>query len=628
MTGPDTDSTDSHAQSIRIGFLGSEGSGKTCFLAALNWLANDQENAPFSMAAADSQTQVVFNELDKAFRKHRLPAPTHRTDDLVFDLRYGKRQYRITTHDIEGEAFKRVGDEMQTDDPIFADLEASDVLLVFLDADRDVKNADPESTRIAAISKLLKRFDMAGKHKRVAVLLTKADVVGVDSSSPAEASRFLKENLPALYKQLSSEIHESDVFFLAAIGHGELESGRDPRPIGFKELLDWIQAGFAARDARRRRRIGFRVALACIVALVCAAGAYTMLLRQQEKADEIVSDKNASAKEVHDNLGRASRDWQQQVAEELSGKARQRIESATSWREIEGFYKNDFLPAYEELPYSLRSDLREAETQLKDRAESLFAEEIGRHASDGNADDVEKMADQYGMLVKEGTFPGKRGFEIAKAKEEAFNKRKRTAKVEIKNIVIGHGDRNALQKKTTLVDGFQYYSDSERKEAKRAAEMSRLFQSNAKYSVSSISAGTLVERGKLNPLSNRTFIRISIGDKQVETEIKKAEHPEWGNLPEISWEVGKPILVEWFWKEKVGYAVPIATMRFDGSSTTLLKMLTADSLNPSGHHQQPKLQGARAEFEARCGGFDNPADDLEVFEKYIDPGTYWTDDNP
>ena len=238
------------------------------------------------------------------------------------------------------------------------------------------------------------------------------------------------------------------------------------------------------------------------------------------------------------------------------------------------------------------------------------------------------MADQYGIMVKDGTFPGKQGFEITKAKDEAFSKRKRSASVVIKNIVIGHGDRDALQKKTTLVEGFQYYSDSERKEAKRAAELSRMFQANAKYSISSISAGTLVERGKLDPLSNRTFIRISVGDEQVETEIKKAEQPEWGNLPKISWEVGKPILVEWFWKEKVGYAVPIATMRFDGSSTTLLRMLTVDALNPSGHHQQPRIVGGNAIFQVECEEFGNPADDLEVFEKYIDPGTYWTDDNP
>lgn len=631
MANLNTPQADFHSQSLRIGFLGSEGSGKTCFLAALNWLANDQENAPFSIAAVNSPTQVIFNELNKAFREHRLPAPTHRTDDLVFDVRYGKRQYRITTHDIEGEAFKRVGNEMQTDDPIFADLEVSDVLFVFLDAERDVKNADSESARIDAIGNLLKRFDMAGKHKRVAVLLTKADVIGIDSPSPAEAARFLKEHLPALYKQLDSEIHESAVFFLAAIGHGELADGRDPQPMGFPELLDWIQAGFDALEARQRRRRCLRITAGCLVALVCAAGLYATHSRKQKAADEIVANPDASVAELRENLKQASQDAQQQVSEELGRKARQLIENAKSWEDVATFYKEQFSPTYKNLSDSLREPLRAEQVQLRDRAESLFADDIRKRAETGDDVGVDKMADQYGKLVEEGAFPGKRGSEIAKAKEESLNHRKRAAKRIINNIVIGSGDRQLLQKKTTLVDDFQFYSESEREEAKRATELSRRFQSNAKYSLSKISIGTLEKRKSYDLLlSNRTFVRISVGNEDRETAIKTAEHPEWSKselsqCSEVTWETGQPILVEWFWKEKVGYSVPIATKRFEGSSLSMLEMLTTESLDLSDHKQRPKMNGSSADFKVKCDGFDDPSQDLYIFKKYIDPGTYWED---
>lgn len=615
---------DSHTYSLKIGLLGSEGSGKTCFLAALNWLANLPENAPFSLAAADSPTQVVFNELGKAFKEHRLPAPTHRKDDLVFDLRYQGRQYRITTHDIEGEAFKRVGNEMQTDDPIFADLAESDILLVFLDAERDVRNADSDSARIAAIEKLLGRFDMAGTQKRVAVLLTKADEVNGQSSqtTPSDAAGFLKEHLPSLYRQLDSEIHESAVFFLAAIGHGELAEGRDPQPRGFPELLNWIQAGFDAREDRRKRRAGLRIAGMCLVALACAAGLLAMRAERQKKADETIE--NGTPGEIQANLGQASREKQQQVADDLSRRSCQLIDSTTSWREVEAFYKNEFSPAYEKLPLSLRGDLREAKAQLQERAETLFAEAILKSAEEGNVEDVDKLADQYGKLVEDGTFPGRKGAALTRAKDEAFSKRKRAAMMEIKNIVLGRSDRSSLQKKTMLVESFQYYSPSEKTEAKRATELSRRFQSNVKYKLTAIGVGTLKKRGKLDPLK-RTLIRIAVDDNNYETEPVRAETPKWDKTLEFAWELGQAVVVEWCWKEPGLYSVPIARKQIGGSSTSLLEMLTTESLDLSDHLQRPQTAGQNADFWIKCEGFENPAEDFELFQKYIDPGTFWED---
>ena len=286
-TKPDKRATELH--------VGSEGSGKTCFIAALNWLANARTDSPFSMSASDTASQLLLNDYMKAFRAHEFPAPTHRVDDLRFDLRYRNHAYRITVRDYEGEVFKKVGEEMRTDDPVFSDLQGCDLLLVFLDSAKDVENAPADSPRLGAVDKILSRFDMSGHCKKVALILSKADIVGVDTKRKTDAAVFLKKHQPFLYTRIADEGHDAAVFFLAAIGHTGLQEGRDPDPFGFESLFDWIQEKFMGKHSRVSRAILRAFFLFVIVGAISVSAIFAFKNWRKDLANKKIDDPNTSS---------------------------------------------------------------------------------------------------------------------------------------------------------------------------------------------------------------------------------------------------------------------------------------------------------------------------------------------
>ena len=65
---------------IRVCLLGSEGSGKTCFLAGLAILGEPNRASPLTVTPTDQVTASYLDELANTLRRQEWPPPTNMTN--------------------------------------------------------------------------------------------------------------------------------------------------------------------------------------------------------------------------------------------------------------------------------------------------------------------------------------------------------------------------------------------------------------------------------------------------------------------------------------------------------------------------------------------------------------------
>lgn len=261
--------------------LGSEQSGKTCFLAGLGILSEGDRPSDI-MLSSEGESKKMIRELSAIFRAQEWPAGTTMEHNFMGTLRYKRRDIKIHMVEYAGEQF-REGFSGGREKPqnLLNALNHSQFLLLALDPhvelardeilassneDRDRYHARLDSLMEALVQKQRERD---GKDPfQVGLLITKADLLGEDVTHPEQAEAYVKKTAPNFYQKLSREFKDLRTFAVSAVGrterdaNGRMIPAKDLEPWGYEHVFNWV-LGEIKRKKRKSRII--RVFLGIII---------------------------------------------------------------------------------------------------------------------------------------------------------------------------------------------------------------------------------------------------------------------------------------------------------------------------------------------------------------------------
>ena len=208
---------------LKVAIIGTSGSGKTCFIAAMRWLGECGSNARFISEGANGDSKNYLDDLHKKVNAGEVPPGTPKEFKLEFSERYvlseGKPPSLIdfSLRDFKG------GDlsALDTNSPLLQSWTQCDLLMVLLDIENVQKQGTELQDNLRDLSSVLMRKEMDARQKRLAVVITQADKGGfsVERHSPEEAEGFLDENLPPFFDRIKKcRFKETKCFLLASIG--------------------------------------------------------------------------------------------------------------------------------------------------------------------------------------------------------------------------------------------------------------------------------------------------------------------------------------------------------------------------------------------------------------------------
>ena len=242
---------------LKVAIIGTSGSGKTCFIAAMRWLGECGTNARFISEGANGDSKNYLDDLHKKVNAGEVPPGTPKEFQLEVSERYvpsgGNQPSKIdfSLRDFKG------GDlsALDADSPLLQSWTQCDLLMVLLDIE-NVQNQGAElQDNLRDLSSVLMRKEMEAHQKRLAIVVTQADKGGFSEGrhAPEEAEVLLEKNLPVFFERIKKcRFKETKCFLLASIGLEpeidadgksrvpEVDGAREWHPFGYEELFDWI----------------------------------------------------------------------------------------------------------------------------------------------------------------------------------------------------------------------------------------------------------------------------------------------------------------------------------------------------------------------------------------------------
>ena len=283
-------------QQYNVTLIGTEGTGKTCFLAGLAILGFDPiRGAPFQIFPPDEETKRYLNNLRDTLQNGSWMPPTNISTFISFDLVFSqiKTELRLQILDYSGENFRKAFTELTPDEAAqsFSEhLTASKVVLLLLDAN-ELASISSEEQRRTVSQKIRAQF-AAVNGKVVAgadigVLITKSDTIpalkgaaGKSDHGSNDAEQFVKEHLGDDFKKMLRRVAKiggfqdirnidiRQVVFFPVSAVGTTENGKPVKdglkPYGYDVVFQWV--------AERPERLwNTRVLSATMFALLCIA---------------------------------------------------------------------------------------------------------------------------------------------------------------------------------------------------------------------------------------------------------------------------------------------------------------------------------------------------------------------
>src|SRR5579884_370907 len=236
----------------RIGLFGRRGVGKTTFLTMLYREAVGGRLPRLRLAAADARTADYLS--DKVLQLEAgqpLPATLGETE-LRFHLYHGETRLELLIKDYQGEHVA-VGRQ----EPIREFLRDCDAVWLCLDV---LDTATPESLLCAEqeVEQLVEDYLTAepegALHRPMAVVLTKADLLGHDAPPPDE---LVREQFEMTRHALATHFPRHEMFAVSSLG-GTLEGKPavfTPQPVGLEGPLVWLAKVLRQQDLARLEQL-------------------------------------------------------------------------------------------------------------------------------------------------------------------------------------------------------------------------------------------------------------------------------------------------------------------------------------------------------------------------------------
>ena len=635
---------------LKVAIIGTSGSGKTCFIAAMRWLGECGTNARFISEGANGDSKNYLDDLHKKVNAGEVPPGTPKEFKLEFSERYASSEGKPPSQiDFSLRDFKG-GDlsALDANSPLLQSWTQCDLLMVLLDIENVQKQGAELQDNLRDLSSVLMRKEMDAHQKRLAIVVTQADKGGFSEErhAPEEAEAFLDENLPVFFERIKEcRFKETKCFLLASIGLEpeidadgksrvpEVDGKREWHPFGYEELFDWICA-FQNEEASARFWAWFWTKsrpYAAVLAVLALGGVvwcgvvshqqHNALLRYEghstldekaeatwemsdkdsiDKVEERIRDYKAESEKTHDEASLRSL---------LSGskafreKARISEEQETRFKEID----NRVADRLEEILFEQIKDAMEHE--YYDPARIL----IGRYRKD------QVISRNYQVEVK--SYDNKL----------VTNKRLKE-KLAIAYYDVGAaGNTTRMNEKLVKIREFNYPDGKDKEDALMAVEaMEKLIQ-RRKFEITQINACGLEK-----DLVTYVLIATGVGANKdlkeyndegdglpVETKEVKSKDPQWNDermlRTDLSWTPGQSIRVEWRRNPWYKTNKCIASLTVMEDWLGLLRIL----------QPQVRMRTDDDDFEPRititCKEFSDPAKCLELIERYVIPGTYWTE---
>lgn len=611
----------------KISLIGSEGSGKTCFLAGLRWLSSPTEATPFTMTGRNQQSQEYLEFLHSALESGHCPPPTHKIDNLDLTAGYKKRWFNIKVQDAPGEDFKRAALSGDDKHPIIVNILESQYILICLDVDRDVRNRAPHLDRIEAIFAVLHRNQDVCKSKKIAILLTKADASGIPQEewTDSSASSFLKKYNSSLVQKLDDCSLDFNVFFVASLG-SPMTNNEPPKPYGYDQIFAWL-SNKRSQMAVESFLTGHRRAVWAVAILVLGlVGVWIFMYFSEKHNIEIARDPTALEKIKVVAISKISDEGTKRaIIDERLSNFKEELQHASSvdrYHELYGRIADNC--AKITMSVTQEKMFKELQQEISERLEDEYIRHLEDFAHTKNRDEFDKMLGLYYGDKFSSRNKSEHVADLAKQIEDGLMAgKKRTIGAIVVDCNLSH--RDDLLHKMKEVEDFASsasISESEKKEMRQAVADMKKIMSNIKYKI------TFVQSGKLSHRGWNSYLRIKIGARENEGEHKippeeysVGVEPAWGCVETIKWEVGDPIEVrwrcnKWYWLRRN----EVASCKISGDCFALLNLLSCPCMltaTKEGYFQDGPY------LKVECEDFPDAKESKRLIEKYLVPGGYW-----
>ena len=644
-----SDKKETIEKALKITLIGSEGTGKSAFLAGLAVLGLDPMNPQYNLYPHNHVTSAYLNTLRESFIIHNSwPPPTLVTQLLDFDLTINNTKLNLVTIDYGGELFREAFNQMKPEDmQVFSDhLRQSEVLLFLVDAEEVVaaqnngkKFALDEKLRanLTAVHESCKEFAKNNQDKfnemELCIVLTKADRVpelaGAEqdfSIARAFGEKYFGKMLEGKVEGIKTE--NIRYFAVSSIGKNALDPTGQTfipghiQPEGYDHLFTWI----SERGKRRFNRwliatMVFMLVVAAIIGFTCLGGKVTVdeLHQQQiDKALEILKNENVPA------IDRLINGDVKSTKDESVTKTRQKLfeshkvdllaelenshESKTiielrdkikSEKEVIGepLWETDLQNILDQCNSQVEEiDFNEV-TVLYENHNELFGEKANaflvNHPKSKHKSDVEEYIHQY---------------EVSEIK---------VAKRAIAAIPVTPG---TIQDKVEKINGYlskfeKNIGAAEKAKIEMAVKMANTFKEKRQYTVKIINTGQFS-----SSRAQKILIKVNNQDL-LRTEDKKGTTVQLNRDFTFNWKYGEPIefvllgyegLGHWKYKE-------FASLRLDGFEAIKSFARSKIKLNALRGEKYHGPDGFFITFEQSLYSQDQ----WEAFENYIAPGKAW-----
>lgn len=305
-TGKPAQKQEKKSSLIRICILGSEGSGKTCFLAGLAVLGEPNRPTSLSVMPADQGTARYLDELANTLRRHEWPPPTNMTSVLTIRVGVERSLIEIVVVDYPGEDFREALRTLRYEqiETLYEHYSQADSILLLFDPHTDLlasgtvseRQIERQMAHLRAIADIwaercAKQPGGAHSHVDVGVVLTKCDTVP-QLLTPPQAKSYFRTHAVGLDQKIRQNADQVKYFALSAIG--AQHDGKAPnephassdwtlQPFGYDQLFQWIRQRHARRRSRRRRLAMWGTALA-LLAVFATYSVYRFSSRSHIKA--------------------------------------------------------------------------------------------------------------------------------------------------------------------------------------------------------------------------------------------------------------------------------------------------------------------------------------------------------
>lgn len=635
---------------LKVAIIGTSGSGKTCFIAAMRWLGECGTNARFISEGANGDSKKYLDDLHKKVNAGEVPPGTPEEFNLEFSERYafseGKppSQIDFSLRDFKG------GDlsALDANSPLLQSWTQCDLLMVLLDVENAQKQGAELQNNLRDLSSVLMRKEMDAHQKRLAIVVTQADKGGFseDLHAPEEAEAFLDENLPVFFERIKEcRFKETKCFLLASIGLEpeidadgksrvpEVDGKREWHPFGYEELFDWICA-FQNEEASARFWAWFWARFrpcAAVLAVLALGGVVWcgVVFRQQHNAllkyegCSTLEEKAEATWKMRDKdrIDRVEKRISDYKAE--SEKTSDDTSLRSLWSESKTFRKKARISEEQEQRF------KEIDIRIADRLEEIL---FGRIKEAMKYNDYDSARTLIGQYRTDHVILRKHKEEVDSYQNELARGRRANEKRKIACYDVGEaGNTSRMICKLNMISEFNYPSDADKEEAQKAvAAMERLMQ--GVFTIAQISAEGLAKKRNTYVLIETRVapnkdLKQYVDDAEglpVRTKTIDSVLPQWndermGDHTDLSWTPGQSIRVEWR-RDCLLSDKCIAYINVDGWIGLLRILQPHAEMTHDGYgnfKEDPKIT-------ITCKEFPDPARDLELIKRYVIPGTYWT----